>query len=584
MIEQASLVIGNDNFAVKENSFLGYALNQNLYVPREMDVVRATTATLVNSEGLIEPVAYNLLSYSEQLNNAIWTKTAATINANATIAPNGTLTADKLIEDSTNATHLVLQSISFISQSSNYNYSVYLKAAERYKFRLRFGGFGGATDITGDLNAQTVSAGTLTNVGNGWFRCEFSVNSSTGVISPFIVVSLQDNSGNNTYLGNGTSGLFVWGAQVTGGSTVKTYFPTTDRLNIPRVDYSNGTPSILVEPQRTNLLLRSEEFNDAAWSKTNATITANSIISPSGIQNADKIVEVNGGFAPRMTALPTLVIGTAYTLSFYLKSAERNQVRVVFESSLARSAYFNSTTGVVSVIGGGATASMSLLNNGWYRCLITITPTQTNAGFYIATAENNEVISSGDNTKGIYIWGAQIELGSNATSYIPTVAAAVTRNADVINKTGISSLINSVEGCFYVEAKAFVNGGSFRVFSLSDGTANNRLSIAWSSVTNRLLAFMNLGGTIRVNNDILSFNQTSNNKVLFKWGSGNFKVFINGVESLSLTSVTMPTANLFNRLGFDLGSSGSNFEGNVNEVIVFPTQLTDQECINLTTL
>jgi len=178
----------------------------------------------------------------------------------------------------------------------------------------------------------------------------------------------------------------------------------------------------------------------------------------------------------------------------------------------------------------------------------------------------------------------QHELGSYPTSYIPTTTTAVTRVADSASKTGISSLINSPEGSFYVEAKALFNGGSFRQFSLSNGTDNSRLTMGWSSVESRLLVRLDIGGTNIINTDILSFNQTSNNKVLFKWVSGNFKVFINGVEKLSLTSLTMPTANLFTKLGFDRGSSAGFFEGNVQSVMIFPAALSDTDAIALTTL
>jgi hypothetical protein len=177
----------------------------------------------------------------------------------------------------------------------------------------------------------------------------------------------------------------------------------------------------------------------------------------------------------------------------------------------------------------------------------------------------------------------QLEAGANATSYIPTLASAVTRNADVISKTGISGLINSEEGCLYVEAKAFLNGGNFRHFALSNGTDANRLMMGWSSVANSLLIILDMGGVNIVNNTITSFNQTDNNKIVIKWGSGNLKVFINGIEKLALTSLTMPTLNLFTKLGFDRGSSSSFFEGNVNKIIVFPIQISDQQCIDLTT-
>jgi hypothetical protein len=575
MIEQASLVIGNDNFAVKENSFLGYALNQGFYVPREMDVVRATTATLVNSDGLIEPVAYNLLSYSEQLNNAIWTKTAATINANATIAPNGTLTADKLIEDSTNATHLALQSISFISQSSNYNYSVYLKAAERYKFRLRFGGFGSATDINGDLNAQTVSAGTLTNVGNGWFRCEFSVNSSTGVTSPFIVVSLQDNSGNNNYLGNGTSGLFVWGAQVTGGSTVKTYFPTTDRLDVPRVDYSNGTPSILVEPQRTNLVLRSEEFDNASWVRLGTiTVTSNNSISPSGNSTADLVLG-----ADATSSISQIIAGTTglvYTNSFYIKNNNSTQSRLTIRNTITAVECNINWSGTVlsSITNLTGTTTFQDIGNNWYR----ITSTYTS----LEATQRPRILPTQTTNQSVFLWGAQVEVGSNATSYIPTVAASVTRNADVISKTGISSLIGQTEGTLFLDYNLlnFLN---------QEVTINNVYtnSISLGFLTDTTFKFRCLFFSNSISTNLTSgtISALGNYKIAVKYKSGENKLFINGVLVASNTSTLNFTTSL-NSLFLNTATAvyfGNNSKS-LKSMAIWKTQLTDQECIDLTKL
>ena len=273
-------------------------------------------------------------------------------------------------------------------------------------------------------------------------------------------------------------------------------------INEPRFDYSNGScPSILVEPQRTNLV-----FPSATATTQTRTVTA-----------------------------------TTYTLSFY-------------------------GTGSV-VLSGVATGTLVGIGSN-NRVTLTFT---TTAGSLILT-----VVGSVTN------W--QLEAGANATSYIPTTTTTVTRNADVISKSGISNLINSEEGCFFVEANSFVNGGNFRQFTLSDGTNNSRLYIGWSSIVDTLLIRMDVAGVNVVNNNITSFNQTSNNKILIKWGGGNLKTFVNGVERLSLTSLTMPTANLFTKLGFDRGVSAGFFEGNVKSVLVFPTQLTDQECIALTTL
>jgi hypothetical protein len=352
----------------------------------------------------------------------------------------------------------------------------------------------------------------------------------------------------------------------------------TVSANVPRLDYTNSTcPSILVEPQRTNLVLRSEEFNVSPWGTLGTTtITPNATNSPSGNLTADLILGADSTSSVNQIIAGT--IGVVYTNSFYIKNNNSTQSRLMIRNTItAVECNINWSGSILSSITNlTGTTTFQSVDNGWYRIISTYTS--------LELPQRPRILPTSTTNQSVYIWGAQLEAGANATSYIPTVASAVTRNADVISKTGISSLINSVEGCFYVEASSFINGGSFRLISISDGTTNNRITMGWSSITNTLLVFMNIGGTIRINNNITLFNQTSNNKVLFKWGSGNFKVFINGVEKLSLTSVTMPTTNLFNRLGFDLGSSGNNFEGNVNEVIVFPTQLTDTECINLTTI
>ena len=349
--------------------------------------------------------------------------------------------------------------------------------------------------------------------------------------------------------------------------------------NVARFDYTNGScPSILVEPQRTNLALRSEEFDNSSWIKSGVTITTNSIIAPSGNLTADKLMEVNGGNIPRVVYLFNATVGQSYTLSFYLKSAERNQVRVVFEGNASKSAFFNSNTGVVI----GAMSSMILLNNGWYRCSITISAGSSSSNFYIATAKNNDVISSGDNTKGIYIWGAQLEAGSNATSYIPTVASAVTRNADVISKTGISDLIGQTEGTIFVDVD-FNNAPSKtetnRIIELTDGTNSNRIIVAFGS-TNTLLTRLTASRLEQA-----SFSATSISvgmlKIALSYSSSGVKFYVNGTLVQSNLSASIPATNRMN-LGYQGTASLQQLNDGINSVVLWKTKLTDQQCINLT--
>jgi hypothetical protein len=580
----------------------------------DLSVVRATSATRVDANGLVEIPRTNLLTYSEQFDNANWLKGNSTITANATTSPDGTTTADKLIPNNlavlSSISNFARQAITKSASSVQYTYSVFAKQGGLNSIRL-FSSSSIVTDnasatfllVDGSISVSAVASGNFSGASasvfdyeNGWYRCSltFTTNSETTLTNRIIptdsVLTVSD----------GILGIFIWGAQLEQGVSATEYIPTVASIrtkfagitqdgssasNIPRLDYTNGScPSILVEPQRTNLVLRSEQFDNASWTKTDSTITANSSTAPDGTFTADSLIENTSTNVHR--AFQTLAVTGTHTYSFYVKANGRQWIAIGAgnTSSFGALAYFDIENGVLGTVLVGS-ANIENAGNGWYRCSVTGIGNGGGTSFNLWLANaNNSISYLGNGTSGIFVWGAQLEAGANATSYIPTTSASVTRNADVISKTGISSLINSVEGCFYVEAKSFVNGGSFRLFSLSDGTTNNRITIGWSSITNTLLTFMNLGGTIRVNNNITLFNQTLNNKVLFKWGDGNFKVFVNGVEKLSLTSVIMPTANLFNRLGFDIGSNSGNFEGNVNEVIVFPTQLTDDECINLTTI
>jgi hypothetical protein len=583
LFEQASLIVTPNAFkAGKLYSIKG----------ADLDVVRATTATRVNSAGLIELVPRNLVQYSEQFENATWTKSQLTISANAITSPNGYVTADKIIPSVVSAQHILRVAsapINLISGVSIATYSIYAKQGEYYNFRLgtsATASIGATFNLSnGTISNNTAISASIQDVGNGWYRCIVR-----GLVGSVLDALILNNLGVDTFAGNAVNGLFLWGAQIEETSTATDYYPTTDRLNIPRLDYTNGScPSILVEPQRTNIFPKSQ--TTSTWVFTNISRTANNGISPDGTQNADLLAATSSGAVTfnSDSSTSSVVIGQPFIFSFFIK------LNAPFTSNIGLNIItvrlrgtdlwtprptinINIETGEVTNFTGASNILSQNYGNGWYR--ISFGATATGTGTTSLQTNTGLTMDGGS----FFIWGFQFEQGSNATSYIPTVASAVTRNADVISKTGISDLINSEEGCFYVEASSFINGGNFRQFSLSNGTDNSRLTMGWSSVTSRLLARLDIGGTNIVNSDIFSFNQTSNNKVLFKWGGGNFKVFINGVESLNLTSLTMPTANLFTKLGFDRGSSAGFFEGNVKEVIVFPVQLTDQECINLTTL
>ena len=351
--------------------------------------------------------------------------------------------------------------------------------------------------------------------------------------------------------------------------------------NVPRLDNSQGgCSSLLLEPQRTNLLPHSRGFN--SW-LIPPSVTTNSTTSKYG----DSVFSYYG--ATTKTNI-NIASNVDYTFSVLAKKSNWDFIVIRtsdYDATANARTWFNLTTGTVgstNPIGYHYNTKIEDWGDGWYLCSFSFkTVTDLIGSYSISGAATDGSITVGTtNIEDIFYDAAQVEQGSYSTSRINTSGTAVTRVADSASKSGISSLINSEEGSFYVEAKALFNGGTFRSFSLTDGTEPNRITFNWSSNASVFLLFVKLGGTLIVNNSTSAFAQTDNNKILLKWGGGTYKLFINGVLKTTLTGLAMPSASLFNRLTFD--ASYTPFEGRVQGVMIFPTQVSDTDAIALTTL
>ena len=213
---------------------------------------RASTKTRINNEGLVESVPYNLLINSEDIN--IWNYNEISVTTNAAISPNGYQNADKIIPNTVNTNHYAFQNINVVS-GRTYTYSFFAKA-DGYNFTGTFiSGLG--LGPTWDLQNGIASAGAfIIGYGNGWYRCIVSGTATTTGTASIRIYALN-SSLLSTFAGNGTDGILIWGAQLVEGSALQPYIRTTDRLNVPSIDYSLGTtnkPVLLLEPQRTNSL------------------------------------------------------------------------------------------------------------------------------------------------------------------------------------------------------------------------------------------------------------------------------------------------------------------------------------------
>ena len=186
---------------------------------------------------------------------------------------------------------------------------------------------------------------------------------------------------------------------------------------------------------------------------------------------------------------------------------------------------------------------------------------------------------TGDGTSGFYIYGAQLE-GSYPTSYIPTSGSTVTRNQDIFTRDGIGSLINSTEGVLFVEMAALSDDLSTREISLSDGTTTDRIEIRYSPVSNRIQGLVRVGSVIVANLSFIVSDITDFSKIAFKWKVNDFALWIDGVESGTDTSGSIPSG--LNRLALDGGSGSDVFFGKVKQLQVYTTALTDTQLAALT--
>ena len=253
-------------------------------------------------------------------------------------------------------------------------------------------------------------------------------------------------------------------------------------INTPRFDYDPVTlapKGLLIEEARTNLLLRSEEFDNATWAKSAfATVTANTTSAPSGATTADTLAANTATTAnpAEVFQAQTLAINTQYAYSMFAKKNTSNFIALRHTAVLGNPyAWFNLNTGTVATVQAGLTATITPFENGWYRCTVVGTTAAVIAvnrvDALVSDNDGNFVCASGGS---IFLYGADLEAGAFATSYIPTVAATVTRNADLasMTSTNFSSWYNAAQGTFVVSADTFVPESAFpHVFSVSDGTA-----------------------------------------------------------------------------------------------------------------
>lgn len=302
---------------------------------------------------------------------------------------------------------------------------------------------------------------------------------------------------------------------------------------------------LLIEESRTNLLQRSEEFSNVYWTTQNASVTADASSDPAGTTAADKLTETATTAFHRIYALVSVTSGTAYTFSVFVKAAERGFVQLNLNTQFTKYANFDLSTGTVGT-STATTATATQFPGGWWRLAITATASATGIGeINVCIVQSNTAASfqsyAGTAGSGLFLWGAQVEAGAFATSYIPTTSATVTRAADVATMTGtnFSSWYRQDEGTLVASfLSTGTTGSKFVQISALDGVANNSG-----------IGFVD-GSTRAANVFIASFNiqasfstslPTSQQSVAIAYKANDFAASFGGGAVSTDTSGSLPT-------------------------------------------
>ena len=363
--------------------------------------------------------------------------------------------------------------------------------------------------------------------------------------------------------------------------------------NLPRIDYTDGCGSLLLEPQRTNLLPYSEAFDNAYWTKSGSSVVSG-FVSPSGDLSAFKLVaSATTGQHILTTTNYVLSVNnnSPYNISIFVKAGEYSKIGIREARNNGSYCTYNLSTGsLIEESGTNGLSKIESFLNGWYKITLPYTTLSLSQSLPQIFALNDNYVSgnpnnysyTGDGASGIYIWGGQLEQGSYATSYIPTQGSAVTRLADACTNGANEQVINSTEGVLYAEISAFANDGTNRAISISDGSTANVVRFYYSTTDNRIVGNIKSGGsTVFTYNNVLT-DATDFIKIALSYKANNFKMYVNGLEVSIDTIGNEPTS--LTELSFDNGAGNDNFYGKTKAIAVYKTALTDEQLTALTTL
>jgi hypothetical protein len=351
---------------------------------------------------------------------------------------------------------------------------------------------------------------------------------------------------------------------------------------VPRLDYLGSTCcKLLLEPQRSNLVAWSEAFENGAWTKLDTAATANAGTSPDGTANADKIVP--NTTSTRHIIFQAFTTSTVRTFSVFAKAAGQNFLTMRLDDDTPEiNVYFNLSTGTIGSTAGGS-PTMTSYGNGWYRCTVTYTPSGTETIYAVLGSANQNGVQAyaGNGTDGILLYGAMLEAGAYATSYVKTEAAAVTRLADGAGTGDIFGKTFTLNADFGLYWEGVINGtNAYPLFYSGGNYASGADFRSYFTYTGTNLQLFGVGEVLS-GNVAVSLTAGTYYKILVKRVGSTIKWYVNGTEYANATGFTTTTVKMRSLFGSTLGAP--NHES-VAQALIFETTLSDAQGKELTTL
>ncbi len=403
----------------------------------------------------------NIAGSSEIFNGPGWGAAGVTVLPFAAMAPDGRFTANKITGNGSLVPHNVQRTVTVVA-GTTYTISVFAKAAENSWMYLDLTGAGGAYATfnigTGVSGTSGTAPRAITPVAGmpGWYRVSITVTPTTpGTRTVSFSTQMSDIGTSDATSG----GAYYWGLMMNAGP-ISSYYPSAQTFssrassgyymgvdgllvgvlsNVARMEYKYPSlgavpPKLLVEAAGVNLLKYSEQLEHATYGK-NAMTVESAVMSPDGAVTARRFQETTATDLHYLQQLVALTVDVVYTFSFFVKANGRSKLQVGNTTSGAFAAMDLATGTVFNGAGAGYVSSaISPYPNNWYRVSLTFKSTATSSQGMTLIAYDNSYTATytGDGASGYFVWGWQLEENSTPTSYIPTVASATNRAADVV--------------------------------------------------------------------------------------------------------------------------------------------------------